>query len=89
MLASKTFVDKICPVCDAQRRFYTVDDAYDHIICHPICWPDFRNMEEEKFNEELKEREAQQLEPEIDEGLEDPEEWKRYYSRNCKLLRRR
>ena len=57
MLASKMFVDKICPVCGAQGEFYTVDDAYNHILNHRNCW--FAIRKEEKFNEEENERVAQ------------------------------
>ena len=57
--ASKAFVENICPVCGARRKFYTVDDAYSHVIGSPVCWPAIYSTEEEKFNEEEKLREAQ------------------------------
>ena len=88
-LAKREFAERICPVCGVQKLFDTGDRAYSHVIFNPDCFETWYKTEEEKFNEEEKEVEKQQLKPEYDEGVEDPEEWMRYYSRNCKLLRRR
>ena len=75
--ASKAFAERICPVCCDRRTFDTVDKAYSHVILNPVCFMTWFETEEKKFNEEEKEGVEQQLEPENDEGVEDPEEWKR------------
>ena len=69
VFAKKAFAERICPVCGVQKLFDTGDRAYSHVIFNPDCFETWYKTEEEK----LKEEEKQQIKPENDDGVEDPE----------------